>query len=199
MSKLSMRSEMRDFIIKLDNLIREGVIEPSFEFVLDGSDLIPWSESSKKVAEVFRQGEDELKVHKFNWLRDRGYVNIEHSGGSTWMFEIEQTLHDLVDRDFEIESPSTNVSINTQYATVNITRADAVNLINNNVQLADALEDRLRAIISEEHAFIFDAINELRAAVDNAGKENAIKLFFNRIAMIVDVYTLAQIMGVIAR
>lgn len=197
MSKLSMRPEMREFIIKLDKLIREGVIEPVFDFVIDGSHLITHGESSKKVEEAFGDGKNDLKKDNFEWLKNRGYLSIEYVSGSLYTFAVEQSLHDLVDHDFEVEA--TNPIVNVTAHHVTISRADAVNLINNNVQLADALEDRLRAIISAEHAFIFDAINELRAAVDNTGKENAIKLFFNRIAMIVDVYTLAQIMGVIAR
>lgn len=195
MSKLPMRPEMREFIIKLDNLIREGVIEPSFDFVVDGSDLITHSDSSEKVFEVFSQGENGLKIDNFDWLKDAGYMRIKPVRGNRFTFTVEQSLHDLVDRDFEIEpTSSTSVNITAQQATITITRADAITIINNNVELADALEARIRAVISGEHAFLFAAINELREAVDNTQKENAVRQIFRAAAADVnDIHGLVQV------
>lgn len=195
MSKLRMRPEMREFIIKLDKLIREGVIEPSFKFVIDGSDLITHSESSEKVFEAFSKGEHGLQIDNFKWLKKEGYLSIEHVSGGLYNFAVEQSLHDLVDRDFEIEpTSSTSVNITAQQATITITRADAITIINNNVELADALEARIRAVISGEHAFLFAAINELREAVDNTQKENAVRQIFRAAASDVnDIHGLVQV------
>lgn len=144
-----------------------------------------------------------IELDIFNELQRQGYIFKERDGNQVTL-EIEQRLLDLVDRDFEIEPPSTSISITAQQANITITRADAITIINNNAELADALEERLQKIISQEHAFIFaatnelyDAINELRDAVDDAQKTTALQKILGVVSHTNDVYGILQIMKAI--
>lgn len=207
MPKISLRPETRELIITLDQLVRSGTIESEFNFHVNTREKneraisVPGDKSSYHLTDLARNNGLALNMRNFEKLVEHKLLKMDRKSGTVngsahFTIYVEQSLHDLVDRDFEIESPSSSINITADRVT--ITNANAITIINNNAELADALEARLRSVISAEHAFIFDAIDELRTAVNDTQKQTAFQRIFGAASHVNDAYGLFQIANAIA-